>query len=393
MTTPVRFTGFNPEVVSQNGGGLFDTVSATPTIVTATDPFGNSAPLLEIAASAAVTRARWTLATPNVVVYSFYVKFPSALPGADVRVCVITGTDAVDCYLKYVNATQKWGIQWQGGATATWGGAAINVNQWYKIDLRCTFNVNPHTCDWQIDGAVQTQNSSPAAVGSTGATAALGTSATDTYTARYAYPVVSTTSGDYPIPDRVVRKALPTSDGTHSPATPDCIRGGGGSPALISGSNAAYQYMDDATFPSGTSPTTDRISQDISTSHTTHYVEMNVGGFSSSGGTLQGVMALLAYGGDSATSNNGTTKVLNNEATSQDIFSGDMSETTVFYKQVLVTVPSGGWDDSKVNGCKFRVGFSTDISPNPFWQALMLEVMYFPGAAANTKRSFGVVIG
>lgn len=392
MTTPVRFTGFNHGVVSSNGGGLFDTVSSTPTIVTANDPFGNSNKLLEVAASAAITRARWTLASPNIAVYSVYIKFPSALPGADCRLVTVGCTDGTEARLKYVNASQKFGAEWTGGATTTYSGGVINVDQWYKIDFRVTANTNPHTLDWSIDEVAQTSITTGVAA-STVANCGMGTSAADTFTARYAYPVVSTTSGDYPIPARVVGKVSPTGDGTHSPATPDCIRGGGASPALISGSNAAYQYMDDATFPSGTSPTSDRINQDITSGHDTHYVEMTVSGFSSSGGSIQGVIGLLAYGGDSGTANNGTTKALNNEGSSINIFSGDMSETSVFFKQGLLTVPSGGWDDTKVNGCLFRIGFSTDITPNPYWQALMLEVMYFPGSGANTKRSFGIVIG
>lgn len=388
MTTPVQFTGFNHGVVSANGGGLFNAVTGTPTIVTANDPFGISASLLECAPSAAQVRGRWTANAQNVSVFSFYVKFPSALPAADARISYAAGTDATECYFKYQNSTQKFGIQWGAGST-TVGGSALATDTWYKIDIRITWNVDPHTCEWSINEVAQTTVNNAAGAATTANHVNLGTNANDTYTARYAYPVLSTTSADYPIPARTVTKVLPTDDGTHSPSTPDCIRGGGASPALISGSNKAFQYMDDATFPSGASPTTDRINQDITSGHTTHYVEMIVSGFSAKGGVCA-VIGLLAYGGDSTTANNGTTRVVVSDATATDIFSGDMSETSVFYKFAKITPPASGWNVTEVNACKFRLGFSTDITPNPYWQALMLEVMVFVGVA---NRNYGFVIG
>ena len=55
------------------------------------------------------------------------------------------------------------------------------------------------------------------------------------------------------------------------------------------------------------------------------------------------------------------------------VFSGDMSQTALQYKSTVVTPGAGIWSQAAVNGLVARVGYSTDSSPNPYWDSIVLE--------------------
>ncbi|HLQ48826.1 MAG TPA: hypothetical protein VK233_07615, partial [Candidatus Dormibacteraeota bacterium] len=44
------------------------------------------------------------------------------------------------------------------------------------------------------------------------------------------------------------------------------------------------------------------------------------------------------------------------------------------YASVIVAPASVPWTQAAVNGLLGRIGFSTDVTPNPYWDALLLEV-------------------
>jgi hypothetical protein len=381
MPTPVYTTGFGHGVVSVNGGGLFSQISGTPTVVTS--PARASGRSLQVVASGAVARARTkTLGTPTVGVFRVYVLLDS-LPAADAKVIHVNATTGNYPTLWFKQSTGTWAARWADGDALVDSGITVTANQWYRWDAKVDVSANPKLYDWQIEGTPQTQISK-AETATTLIACGFGTDLAQTFTCYYTDVFISVTAGDYPIGAAETHFLSPDGDGTHSPATPDCIRGGGASPALISGSNLAYQYMDDVPFPSGAAPTTDRIYQDIATSHANHYVEMTIADIVGSP-TINGVMALLAYGGTSSTANNGGTSVIRSDATEIGVNGtiaapADMSETNVFYKIVIVTAPGGGWTPSEVNALKFRIGGSTDINPLPTWQALGIEADYVPAA-------------
>jgi hypothetical protein len=50
-----------------------------------------------------------------------------------------------------------------------------------------------------------------------------------------------------------------------------------------------------------------------------------------------------------------------------------MSQTALQYKRAGVTPAAGSWNQAAVNGLVARVGYSTDSSPNPYWDSIMLE--------------------
>jgi hypothetical protein len=50
-----------------------------------------------------------------------------------------------------------------------------------------------------------------------------------------------------------------------------------------------------------------------------------------------------------------------------------MSQSALQYKSAIVTPAAGMWGRSAINGLVARVGYSTDSSPNPFWDSIMVE--------------------
>jgi hypothetical protein len=50
-----------------------------------------------------------------------------------------------------------------------------------------------------------------------------------------------------------------------------------------------------------------------------------------------------------------------------------MSETALRYKSAVVTPAALSWTQAAVNGLLARAGYSTDSSPNPYWDAIVLE--------------------
>ena len=50
-----------------------------------------------------------------------------------------------------------------------------------------------------------------------------------------------------------------------------------------------------------------------------------------------------------------------------------MSQTALQYKSAVVKPAGLSWTQAAVNGLLARVGYSTDSTPNPYWDAIVLE--------------------
>ena len=380
MTTPIWITGFEHGILSANGGGIVNTISGTaPTVIAGAARTGGYG--LRHTVTAATGYVSKTISgTPNVMVTRLYIKFIT-LPAATVNIITHIGPTVTHA-LRFNFATTKFMILHTSTVDV---GPVLTTGVWYRVDFVSDNSAASDVTKCQIDGGTEQTVTVAADATRTFTSMRIGFQVSSTAEMYVDDICVSATLADYPIGSGEVQKLAITGDGTHSPATPDCIRGGGASPALISGSNFAFQYMDEVPFPSGTSPTTDRINQDITAGHTTHYVEITTSGAPS--GTINGVSGVLAYGGDSATANSGSTVVNNSEASETIIYGSsatpaDMSEITVFYKSEIITKPSGGWSAAELNALKLRIGYSGDITPNPYWQAFLYEVDLAPGAGS-----------
>src|SRR5512133_397324 len=87
---------------------------------------------------------------------------------------------------------------------------------------------------------------------------------------------------------------------------------------------------------------------------------------------IRDVSAVLAYHAAGSPADNGKTSIFDG-ATETVLFSGDMSQTALQYKSAVVTPAASTWSQAALTGLVARAGYSTDSSPNPFWDSIMLE--------------------
>ena len=50
-----------------------------------------------------------------------------------------------------------------------------------------------------------------------------------------------------------------------------------------------------------------------------------------------------------------------------------MGVTALGYKLAMVSAGAGAWTTAMLNALIARVGYSSDVSPVPYWDALLLE--------------------
>jgi len=372
MPTPIWLTGFeyglNPTV---NGGGLFDTISGVPTVVT--NPVASGVYALSISPSGSTVNARKTFAAMNVMVFRVKIRFDT-LPSATSDIMYNPVAAGLSFRLRYTFSTNKfsvgWGASFLGGQSSS---MTLETGVWYRIDFRITINTNPRTIEWKINGVDQT-TSSYAETGSTTNGIIFGSNATSTYTCFYDDMYVSQTPTDYPIGDSAIYGKSPDSDGTHNAGTNVMEDQAGADIGVVT----AWDLLDNV--PMNT--TADYVRQ--AANGTGNYAEVNFADITQT--VINGVSAILAYNSATATANTGATIIRRSDATEIEVYGTpatplDMSETALFYKSVVVTAPGGGWTQAEVNALKARIGYSSDANPDPYWQALMLEVDV---VAANT---------
>ena len=353
-SSAVWLTGFEHGAVSIAGGGLFTTMSATlPTADNVT--FRNGAYSLRIADpnNTSTVFARKTFTATNVVVARFAIRL-SALPGVNSSlVYVDSGTDLV---FGYDTAAQKFTLT--AGTSTTQSASTVSAGSWYLIDLRYDLRANPHLGDWRINGVAQTQISRAAAATTANAFGLGSTTNPSIYTANYDDLFVANQLTAYPVGDGRVVRLLVDGVGTHS--TPGSFRNDDGSAINAT----SWQRLDEVPMTS----IADYVRQQ--TANAGHYLEFT---HADTGETcIREISAVLAYHSQNAPANNGKTSVFDG-AIESIVLNGDMSETAIQYASTIATPASAPWSQAAVNGLLARVGFSTDVNGNPYWDALMLE--------------------
>jgi hypothetical protein len=371
--SPIRVTGFESGAVSQSGGGLFSNVNGGG--VTADNAVARTgAYSLRIGDPAGSNHSARIAAFGNTTVLRVYIRL-AALPAANVL--ELLSVDAVagnDVRVGYQTAAGgRLTIRFGAGAV-TAASSTISAGTWYRLDLRFVANTNPRTVAWQIDGVAQTSPVAPAQVGTTISTVRFGsTVSADVYTANYDDVLISTTSGDYPIGSGTVVALRP--DGMGTSATPGSFRNNDGSAIDAN----TYARLDESPMTSNA----DYVRQQ--TIGAAAYVELTMA--DTTAACVVGVSGVLAYHAQTTTADNGRTSFFDG-ATERIVFSGDMSESTAFYKSAIVAPAAAAWTPGAVNGLRARVGYSSDVTPNPYWDALLLEVatgITVPGTVTVTS--------
>jgi hypothetical protein len=321
---------------------------------------------------------------PNALaVLRFYVRFET-LPITSLVTCAFINPNGGSFHELVFDPTNGFFGHRIGSAAASYDNVTVATGTWYCIDMKYNVSANPWTADCQIDGRALTQKTNAVAAG-TMLNCGFGTALT-TQPAHTFYiddVAASGTSADYPLGAGHVTLLVPGSDGTHSFTANDFSTGDAGTQRAPSYTDF-YLMVDDAMPWATARSTTDDIAQRVI--RTTGYVEI-APGTTPDTGTANGVQARLAYSSTTTTADTGACIVRNSAGTSVvlwgDLPAGqgggggalaDYSESSNFFKRVIVTAPGAGWTPTEINAIRWRLGGSSDISPIPTWQALLLEV-------------------
>jgi len=368
-------TGFEHGALSTSGGGLCDAIGGSAIVQNTIKRTGTYA--LRVGDGTESIR-KDPPASQEYVVGRLYF-YLSAFPAAD-RHLVCLKTAASEWFLITIDeSAETIDAKVDGGSTVN--GPSISIETWYRLDFRAYCGTTTGTLDWAIDGAAQSQ-ASDTTTASTWSNVYLG-DPFGSISSYYYYDdvIMSTTTGDYPFGAGQVTGISPTGDGTHN-NTNSYLKEDGGN--TIDGSSYyAYSVLDAL-------PMTDTAEYVYQTDvDTDDYVEVTFAD-PSSVGTVNGVMGVLSYTSATTTANDGACKTIDSESTLTTIYDGDMSESSLFYKSAIITEPGGGWSSSEVNALKARVGYSSDATPDPYWQGLILEVDYVPSTGYTLACDAGV---
>jgi hypothetical protein len=147
------------------GVKLFDGAGGSPTMVT-TPSVRTGTYALQTNPSAAIERVFWNTtggtipASQNRAVVHFAIRFNGALPSEDVRISM-TETATGDAGVWFRNSDDKLVATAQNDlASGTLGvGPVVVADTWYVVEYSMVCSANPHTVDWEVDGAAQAQAS------------------------------------------------------------------------------------------------------------------------------------------------------------------------------------------------------------------------------------------
>lgn len=382
MATAVLATGFEgwPDTPTVNGAGLCNTVNGTPAVVTSQANTGSRS--LQINPSAATEYISWDITAGNqIMVGRFYFRLASLPTGGDIRLTSASTTAGGQIFI--INTSGQLIAEPAGNAGDRQTGPTLSTGTWYRLDFRFITNGTNHTIDWQVGGTAQTQaitNDSPGAQDMTNFR--LGTTLSATGDIFYDDFVLSFTSGDYPLGPGGTERLAPSADGTHNAGT-NTIEDNAGTDI---GTTTAYDKVNSVPPDS-----TAYIKQ--SATGTGNYAEVSLADISATHSAILAVNGRLAYTSSATQSNQGGCIISKDDFTNSYIIYGepsiradysDGSTSNLYYKKVLITA----WtSDADINAMKIRMGYSGDVTPNPYWIDTWTEVSYAIAAGTNYNQT------
>lgn len=365
-----------------------DSASGAATVTT---PVRTGARALELNPSAGTEQYAYTPgAGSRAVVMAFYIRFAS-LPAADVQLAHYVA--ATNTYFYYHQSTGKFAVRDTTSGTLVDDTTTVAVNTWYRVVFESDTSTTTYTTRAKIDTNTEI---STAVGGKTAAditAARLGNTSAATFTAYYDDLLISQTDGDYEIMtpwiSHQVQSLIPTSDGTHNITT----SGDMDSFTTTAFSNSTTNMN---TFighrPLQVANTAEQVVRQDLNSATT-YGEVLFENLTSPGSSV--AFAARAYGTHVMSSATGTptaearlmlsdsTEVLTTGSISM-ISDTEDPGTTVTLRKRMTIAPSGGWDNTKVDGLKCRIGFN-GIAADVNFIDLMVEVALREEPAATTS--------
>ncbi len=372
MPTLTYVDGFEHQTTSANdfgasdGAGLYDTVANAAQISFVAGRTGGFA--IRFTANAIITIIEKIFRGANPVrsIESYYVRFPSSIPSSTVVLKEVLASLGPAATLVFSATSNKFGLRFGGGAV-TEVGPVLVADTWYRVDAKVDVSANPRTLDCQVDGGTNVQITDAAAASDLNSNV-VGSPVANTFTVDFDDWIWSVTAVDYPIGAHKVLSVVPTGAGTDSNP--------GNMP--ITGAATAWEAMDE--WPA-----------DL----TTYVAETAIGAgdyrevtfADTTETTIWGAVALAALFSAGAAANNGTARVVFNDLTTVNIYTGDMSEVALNYRTLLLDIAKID-TQTEFNGLKAQVGFSSDATPDPQWSSLMVQ--YAVPEAAPLPSASGV---
>jgi hypothetical protein len=352
-----------------------DAIVGTPTIVTSPVRTGSRA--WSISAAAAAETVAYTIAS-TIASVCVYVRF-ATLPTTEVRLVGLDNANG-DAIVRFDGATTgKFGVTAGASATVT-GGPDVVVDQWYRIVLEGDASGGTMIARFSVDGSadIEAQNVQASA---NFIAAYLGSQNVATFTAHFDDWLVSVTDGDYEEmagwDSHRVESLIPNADGSHNITTSgdfDSFTATAFSNATTNGNTfIAHRPLQRANTANQV------IRQELGT--TANYMEFANENLSDNADPVDGVrtyathIEAVASGaslGEARLLLADNTEVLTTGSLSA-INSTEDPGTTVTTRDRMTIAPAGGWDGTKVDGLKWRIGFA-DNAPDVNFIDLMVEV-------------------
>lgn len=261
--------------------------------------------------------------------------------------------------LRYNATTQKLELAF-GSNTAAAAATTTVAATWYLIDVSVDVSANPRTASWRINSIDQAATSA-AETASTVNALTLGSSTTaDVFTAHYDDIVVASSTSAYPIGDGAVLALSPNASPTSGHNLPTSFQYDSG----VAIDANLYTRLDDVPLNS----TSDYVKQ--TTQSSSAYLQLDLADVAS--GCINGVRAMVALHAAGTGANVSTSRIYDG-STLTTVYSGTVGSTSLVYKSAMVTPASAPWTAAALSGLVARIGYSTDVSPVPYWDALQLE--------------------
>jgi hypothetical protein len=389
--------GFEHGVASASGTGLGNTISAGCSIVTAGVRSGTYA--MRITASASIVQWQKTLAA-NAKGFLFCAVKVISMPSAAAKVMRIPATTGGQtCPTLMLNADGTVTMRADGSTTGQQVGPNINDGNWHVIAMQADLSGTTWTVDWWVDGTQQTQAATAGHAADTCAGWGLGITASGTVTYEFDDVIYGNwvTAGTDFITNAEVLGYVPGSDGTHNVAANQFFPGDTGGAAYTNGTTTAYQMVDELPF------TTVRSTTDCNGMRVlgaANYIEHKIAATASGKPDALCVVMQLAYSSSATTANKAACEGRNGDGVAADIWGlingvgQDYSETTNFFKSVVLPAPGAGWTKTELDKIVWRFGGCTsgDISPVPTVQQLLAQVAY-PIAAGGATTPISIAAG
>ena len=248
------------------------------------------------------------------------------------------------------------------GASVAAATVPVVAGTWVVVDLTLDTSGATRTAGWRVDGVAQTSVSIidvPTSV----ASLVLGSNTTsDAYVARYDDVAIGRSTATFPLSDGRVLGLAPNA-----------------SPTAGNSGSTAFRYDNDSPIDSNAFARLAEVPM-TSTAAYVKQISANAGAYVQmsftdveAGACVSGVQATVAYrSGGGGGANAASTRILDG-ATGSTVHTGSMVSTSLQYASAMVTPAAGSWTATAVNGLVARIGYASDVSPVPYWDALRLE--------------------